>query len=103
MILIGRDELNKFIKKHVQGGKPLLAWAKLIGMSDYNDFNQLRTTFPSADYVHHKYTIFNIAGNKYRLVSVIDYNSQIVRIKRIWTHAEYDMSKNASALKKGDL
>jgi len=103
MILIGREELNKFIKKHAQGGGPFLAWSKLISLSDYNDFNQLRKTFPSADYVYHKYTIFNIAGNKYRLVSVIDYNIQIVRIKRIWTHAEYSMAKNASALKKGDL
>lgn len=103
MILIGINELHDFFKKHVQSKSALIAWAKLVSEGYYTSFNQLRKTFPSADYVYHIYTIFNISGNKYRLVTMINYDAQVVMIKRIWTHAEYDMSKNKNILKRGGL
>jgi len=103
MIFIGKEERDKFAKKQVQSKKPLATWSGIIERSSYNSFKQLHKTFPSADYVYHQYTIFNIAGNKYRLISVINYLAQIVRVKKVWTHAEYSMSKNQDVLRRGDL
>jgi len=102
MILVGRKIINKFGLSHPQNRKPLATWEKIIANTDYNDFNQLRETFPSADYVP-KYTIFNIAGNKYRLISEIDYPSGVVNVKQIWTHAEYSMKKYQDAIRGNKL
>ncbi len=53
------------------------------------DFNELRETFASADYVD-GLTVFNIGGNKYRLIASIHYNRRKVYIRNVLTHAEYD-------------
>ena len=103
MILVGKDKLHGFFKKHAQSKKPLTTWSKLVEESHYKDFNHLRKTFPSADYVHHRYTIFNISGNKYRLVAILNYEAQVIVIKQVWTHAEYSVSKNQESLKRGSL
>lgn len=103
MILIGINELHGFFKKHAQSKSALIAWSKLVSDSYYTSFSQLRKIFPSADYVYHRYTIFNIAGNKYRLVTIINCDAYVIIIKRVWTHAEYDMIKNKNILKKGGL
>jgi len=95
--------MSAFIRKHAQGRAPLAVWEKLVSESHYGDFNQLRKTFPSADYVQHYYTIFNIGGNKYRLITVVDYEAQIISVRQLWTHAEYDFPKNQRALKRGTL
>lgn len=71
--------------------------------TDYQGFSQLKKTFPSVDYVYHRYTIFDIGGNKYRLITEIDYAAYVVKIRRVWTHAEYSMKKNEDAMKRGKL
>jgi mRNA interferase HigB len=55
----------------------------------FADFNKLRATFASADYVD-GLTIFNIGGNKYRLIAAIHYNRHKVFVRAALTHAEYD-------------
>ncbi len=55
----------------------------------FSDFNELRETFASADYVD-GLTVFNIGGNKYRLIASIHYNRRKVYIRNVLTHAEYD-------------
>ena len=52
-------------------------------------FNDLRRVFASADYVD-SLTVFNIGGNKYRLVAAIHYNRRKVYIRAVLTHAQYD-------------
>jgi len=103
MILVGKDIMSAFIRRHTQSRSPLAAWEKLVSAGYYADFNQLRKTFPSADYVHHQYTIFNVGGNKYRLVAEIHYEAQVIKVWRVWTHAEYSLPKNQQVLKRGLL
>jgi mRNA interferase HigB len=50
---------------------------------------EMKKTFGSADYVR-PYTVFNISGNKYRLVALVDYEVQTVSIEHVLTHEEYD-------------
>ncbi len=103
MILIGRKVIVEFAKGHSHSRNPLSAWEKAIKHTDYQGFNELKRTFPSIDYVYHRYTIFDISGNKYRLITEIDYSANVISVKRIWTHAEYSMKKNEEAMKRGKL
>lgn len=57
--------------------------------TDYASFVALRVTFPSADQVD-RFTVFNIGGNKFRLIAAIHYNRKKVYIRHVLTHAEYD-------------
>lgn len=84
---------------HPHSRKPLAGWELAMRETNYLSFNGLKKTFPSADYVAHQYTIFDIGGNKYRLITEIDYSAGVVNVKRIWTHAEYSMTKNIDAIR----
>ena len=53
---------------------------------------QLKTSFPSADYVP-PFTVFNVKGNKYRLVTLIDYAERVVVVRDVLTHAAYSKGK----------
>lgn len=58
-------------------------------IAQWKNFIELRQIFPSADQVENL-TVFNISGNKYRLIALVDYTYQKVFIRHILTHAEYD-------------
>lgn len=99
MILIGKKIIAIFAGTHPDSRRPLAAWEQVIKITNYASFNELKRTFPSVDYVSHQYTIFDISGNKFRLVTEINYIASVVNVKRIWTHAEYSMSKTQEALR----
>ena len=103
MILIGKKIVVEFGRDHPHSRKPLSAWEQAVKQTDYKSFNELKRTFPSVDYVYHRYTIFDIGGNKYRLITEIDYSANVVNVKRVWTHAEYSMRKSEDAMKRGKL
>jgi mRNA interferase HigB len=100
---MNRKELDYFKRKHPQSNKPLIGWETLISQSTYQGLHDLKKTFRSADYLAAGYTVFNIGGNKYRLITQIDYSNNIVEIKIIWTHAEYSHPKNAEDLRRGRI
>jgi len=58
----------------------------------FTSFNMLREIFPSADMVDNL-VVFNIAGNKYRLIAAIHFNRQKLYIRDVLTHAEYDKER----------
>ncbi|MBS0351827.1 MAG: type II toxin-antitoxin system HigB family toxin [Proteobacteria bacterium] len=62
----------------------------------------MKKHFNSVDFVN-GYTIFNIGGNNYRLITAIHYNAQHCYIREIWTHAEYSKTYNQVKLKRGEL
>lgn len=92
MQIANADELHLFSQKHSNARPPLDKWEKTVLQAKWRNFIELRATFRSADYVK-GLVIFNIGGNNYRLISFIDYNLQVVWIKEIMTHREYDRWK----------
>jgi mRNA interferase HigB len=92
MHVIAKSALIDFWTKHPDAKPSLLAWYKIIQGSDFASFVKLRSTFASADHVN-GLTVFNIAGNKYRLIAAIHYNRNKVYIRHVLTHAEYDLGK----------
>ena len=86
--IITRKRLAEFARTHPAARAPLNAWFAIVRKTDYASFAGLRITFPSADQVG-RFTVFNIGGNKFRLIAAIHYNRQKVYIRHVLTHAEY--------------
>jgi mRNA interferase HigB len=103
MILIGKREIAAFATLYPRSKQPLAAWEGIIKQTNYGSFNELKRSFPNADYVYHKYTVFNIGGNKYRLISEIDYSAGLVQVKKVWTHAEYSIKTSKDALRRNKV
>lgn len=89
MHIITRTRLLEFAKKHPDRSSALESWYRIVKHTDFNSFAELRQTFPSADTVGNL-TVFNIGGNKARLISAIHYNTHRIYVRHILTHKEYD-------------
>jgi mRNA interferase HigB len=89
MHIISRKILRDFWERHPQSQSSLLRWYKIIEQTDFANFSDLRQTFPSADLVN-DLVVFNISGNKYRLIASIHFNRGKVYIRHVLTHREYD-------------
>ena len=89
MHVLSKPMLVEFWKKYPDAESPLQAWFRIMERETFADFNDLRATFASADYVD-GLTVFNIGGNKYRLITSIHYNRKKVFIREVLTHSEYD-------------
>ena len=84
-----RRRLNEFAKKHPDSKSALQHWYLLVKNNEFNSFMELRRKFGSADQVG-KLTVFNIGGNKIRLIAAIHYNRRMIFIRAVLTHKEYD-------------
>lgn len=68
---------------------PLAQWHKIASHAEWKSLVEVRQTYPSADFVD-PYTVFNIKGNAYRLIVKIEYKWQIIFVKHLLSHADYD-------------
>jgi len=89
MHIISRKALRQFWEKHPDSQSPLSRWYRVVSKSEFTKFNELRATFPSVDMVGNL-IVFNIGGNKYRLITSIHFNRGKVYIRHVLTHPEYD-------------
>ncbi len=90
--VITRKRLWEFAKKHKEAEEPLNTWYAIMSKTDFRSFAELKRAFGSVDKVE-KFTVFDIGGNKFRLIAVFHYNRQKVYIRHVLTHAEYDRGK----------
>ena len=89
MHIISRKALKEFGIHYPDSKNPLSRWFKIMQKSEFHSFQDLRRTFPSADKVG-DLIVFNIGGNKYRLIASIHFNRGKVYIRHVLTHPEYD-------------
>ena len=89
MHIISRKTLKQFWGKYPDSQSALIRWFRIMEQTDFATFNELRQTFPSADMIG-KLIVFNIGGNKYRLIASVHFNRSKVYIRHVLTHAEYD-------------
>ena len=90
--VISKAAISQFAQAHKDAVEPLLHWYSVTKRAAWRHLVDVRADFPHADAVD-LFTVFNISGNKYRLVTVIKYRWQVVCIRHIFTHAEYDQGK----------
>ena len=89
MHIISLKPLREFWRNHPQAEGPLRQWHSIVEHVDFQDFNHVRQFFRSADYVP-PYVIFDIGGNNFRVVVVIQYQGKRVYVREVMTHREYD-------------
>ena len=92
MHVITRKRLNDFAARYPETESALAHWYRVVKRHNFASFAVLRQHLSSADQVG-KFTVFNVGGNKVRLVTAIHYNRRKIYIRAVLTHAEYDEGK----------
>jgi mRNA interferase HigB len=92
MRVISRKKLREFSLIHADAEVPLDVWYRLAKSADWQNITDIRKTRPDADFVD-PYTVFNIKGNDYRLITQINYKNKIILIREVLTHSEYSKNK----------
>jgi len=91
MTVWGGRIVAKFAKKHAASRKPLARFLEIVRTAEWPHFPAVKKSFPATDYAPETETlIFDIGGNKYRLIAKIAYRCRIVYVRFVGTHAEYD-------------
>ncbi|HTQ25281.1 MAG TPA: type II toxin-antitoxin system HigB family toxin [Candidatus Binataceae bacterium] len=93
MRVISAKPLKAFAAKHPNAAASLSAWKKLMLGGTFRNLVELKQTFGSVDMVPVKgrdLYVFDIGGNKYRLVAAIHFNTQKLFVRHVLTHPEYD-------------
>jgi mRNA interferase HigB len=92
--VISLKPLRSFWRRRPDAEAPLRYWYKTIGHAEWRSLQDVRRVYPHADAVRTKagytLTVFNIGGNKYRLVARIRCDFRLVNVRRVLTHEEYD-------------
>ncbi len=92
-MLIENDRpIGNFLKKYPFSRNVFTEWIRRTEGASWNNFFELRQTFNSADY-RKPFVIFNIGGNKYRILAKVLYETKEVQIVKVGTHEEYNSWK----------
>jgi len=89
MRIINQGRLADFAFIHADSVKALNKWAETLTNANFKQPHDLLREFPSADYVGNDRYVFDIKGNKYRIIAVVVFTGGIVDIRFVGTHAEY--------------
>jgi mRNA interferase HigB len=89
MKLISNRALREFAEAYPLAAPPFQGWRKVIEKNIFTNWAELKRSFGAVDKVGDK-TVFDIGGNKYRIIAHVRFEKQIVYINAVLTHAEYD-------------
>jgi mRNA interferase HigB len=97
MRVISLKPLREFWQRYSDAELPLRQWYKTASLAEWTSLQDIRCDYPHADGVRTNQgdtlTVFNIAGNKYRLVARVRYDYLLINIRAVLTHREYDQEK----------
>jgi mRNA interferase HigB len=96
--IITRRRLREFYEQHPDAEGPLNAWYAIVNAKVYNNPHEVREDFATASFLGKYRTVFNIGGNKYRLVVDVRYDLGRVYVRHVLTHAEYDRRMREGSL-----
>ncbi|MHC4167834.1 MAG: type II toxin-antitoxin system HigB family toxin [Planctomycetota bacterium] len=88
--------MQSFWRRRPQARKPLEKWIQVVEEAQWDNWANVKSTFRTADLVKTKtkdFVVFNIGGNKYRLITTVNFRGQIVIVDVALTHTEYDTGK----------
>lgn len=89
MHVISRKALTDFAALHANACSSFDTWYRIIKTGAFANFADLRRTFNSVDRVGNLY-VFDVAGNKFRVIAAIHFDQQRIYIRHVFTHAQYD-------------
>lgn len=88
--IISRRPLRTFGERYADARGPLDAWYRIVRGREYRTPHELRGDFPRASFLSDRRVVFDIGGNRYRLVVDVRYDLGRVYVRDVLTHAEYD-------------
>ena len=89
MHIVTKRRLTEFSARFPKSHEPLMTWYRIAKKGHFANFAELKASFGSVDYVKGKH-VFDIGGNKFRLITAIHFDQQRVFVRHVMTHAEYD-------------
>ena len=92
MRIITKARIKQACENYPEAKEALGSWYKVVSNNVFNNFAELRQPFRSVDKVG-RVVVFNIKGNQYRLIAAIHYNTNLIYVLEVMTHAEYDKDK----------
>ncbi len=90
MLIVYLQKLTVFSKNHANARKNLAVWKMVVERTSWKNKQDVLNDFPKAKMIKNNRARFEIVHNTYRLIAQIDYDDQIVEIRFIGTHNEYD-------------
>jgi mRNA interferase HigB len=92
MRIISRKRLREFwnSRQYADAEQPLKAWFREASKADWSSPSAIKAMYRSASIVGSNRVVFNIAGNKYRLVVKVNYPYRVMYIRFVGTHRQYD-------------
>ncbi|HMT77408.1 MAG: type II toxin-antitoxin system HigB family toxin [Saprospiraceae bacterium] len=90
MRVIAKKILRDFWEKHSDCEQQLKSWYQEADIGTWKNLNELKNEYPSSSILENNRVCFNIKGNNYRLIVMINFNYQLMWIRFIGTHTEYD-------------
>ncbi len=89
MHIISKKRLREFWTKRSEAEIPLRGWYQAVKNAEWRKFADVKATFNSVD-VYARCYIFDVGGNKYRIIAAIHFNAQRVFVRNVLTHSQYD-------------
>jgi mRNA interferase HigB len=96
MRIISRKILREFWELHPDAQSSLESWYADVKQNSWKTPNDIKAVYRNASFLINNRVVFNIKGNKYRLIVMVQYQFQIVYVRFIGTHDEYDQIDAAS-------
>lgn len=90
MRLLGKILLDKFKQKHADARSQIESWEAEVEEAMWITPSNLKSRYPKASLLGNRHVIFDLCGNKYRLLTLVNYKNGIVLVKKIGTHKEYN-------------
>lgn len=90
MRVIAKSTLVAFYQKHPDAEEPIKAWHKEAEHAHWKTTSDIKARYRAADFIAGNRVVFNIRGNRYRLVVKIHYNTRIVYVRFVGTHKAYE-------------
>ncbi|MGN1245416.1 MAG: type II toxin-antitoxin system HigB family toxin [Muribaculaceae bacterium] len=90
MRIFTEKPLREYAERHPEAKTALQEWVQKVKRSQWTNLADIKHTFNSVDYIGNQHYVFNIKGNDYRLVVVIQFRPQFVYVRFIGSHKEYD-------------
>jgi mRNA interferase HigB len=90
MRVVGRKRLDDFARQHAPARPLVAAWVAEVETADWKGPQDIKDRYATASFLGGNQVVFNLGGNKYRLLVVVTYANGIVAVKRVGTHEEYN-------------
>jgi mRNA interferase HigB len=89
MKILGREKLFEFRNKHSDASSQIDSWEAEAENAEWKTPKDIKVRYAQASFIAKNHVVFNIKGNKYRLLVQVNYQNKIILVKKVGTHEEY--------------